>query len=132
MNLSIFPIEIDRIIFATLLSLFIAGGGYLKKSLDFTGFLCAFIVGFHSTLIGTRFALTVILFFIISSILTKFKSKKKLGFAEDASSKKGRNWIQVFSNGFPGTIMLIGFSLSCIQRSGDHYLGLKLMIIFII
>jgi len=98
-----------------------------KNTFSFSGFLGAFIVGFHATLIGTRFAMTVILFFITSSLLTKFKSKRKQELEEDFKVGSQRTLIQVIANGLPGTLMLIGFSYVCLD---DQYLGKNFTVFF--
>ena len=96
---------IYRCVVGIILALFMALGGYKKRSLDLSGAVAAFVVGFLTTVAGIRYSLTVILFFVSSSILTKYGGKKKARL-EGSNHKEGgqRNWVQVVSNSLPGMI----------------------------
>jgi uncharacterized membrane protein len=112
---------LERTPIALTLAALIAGGGYKKKSLSFSGFIAAFVVGFQATLLGSRFAATVILFFITSSLLTKYKSNIKKQLEHDFKEGGQRDWIQVMSNSLPAALMLLGFYYQ--SGADDHYLG---------
>lgn len=92
---------IDLII-GLLISGFIAVLAYLKHSLNLSGFIASIVMG---TLIymfgGIVLFSTLIAFFISSSLLTKLHEKK----AKDLS--KGRNYIQVISNGLVATLFSV-------------------------
>jgi uncharacterized membrane protein len=52
-------------------------GGYKKKSLNLSGALSAFVVGFVTFFVSFAFGLTLIWFFVSSSIITKIGKKRK-------------------------------------------------------
>lgn len=91
--------QIIDVIIGVLISGLIAFLAYLKKSLTISGFLTAVVLG---TLIysfgGVIVWAALIGFFISSSLLTKLHEKK------DHVSSKGRNYIQVISNGLVATV----------------------------
>jgi len=81
--------------------------GLKRKSLDRSGALAAAFVGFFSFASNLRSGLLLILFYLSSSRLTKWKQeiKKKL----DADYKPGgeRNWVQVLSASLFGTFLSV-------------------------
>ena len=96
-----------RIGLATLISLGLSYHGLKKKSLDLSGALAALIVGFISFATSYQYGMTLILFYYVSSKLTKMKEdiKKKL---EDHFLTGGqRNYLQVFANSILATIICI-------------------------
>lgn len=52
-------------------------GGYKRKSLDFSGALTAFIVGFTTFFGSTRCGIVLITFFVTSSAVTKVGKERK-------------------------------------------------------
>ena len=96
-----------RISLAILISLGLCYHGLKKKSLDSSGALAALIVGFISFATSYQYGMTLILFYYVSSKLTKMKEdiKKKL---EDHFLTGGqRNYLQVFANSILATIICI-------------------------
>lgn len=57
--------------------------GYQKSSLDKSGAVAAFVVGFISFICGYRFAATLFAFYLSSSKLTKYKSDIKREIEDD-------------------------------------------------
>ncbi len=90
------------IVVGILISSLVAGLAYLKRSLILDGFLTATLLG---TIIYSFGGITIwavlIAFFISSSLLTKLHEKK------EKSDSKGRNYIQVLSNGVVATLFSI-------------------------
>ncbi|MCS7460190.1 DUF92 domain-containing protein [Paenibacillus doosanensis] len=93
-------------------SLLIAAGAYAKKSLSASGAAAAVIVG---TLLYAYGSLawfgTLIVFFVTSSLLSKWKHKRKAA-VESGYAKTGRRDAgQVAANGGIGVLLCIGHSL---------------------
>jgi hypothetical protein len=76
---------------------------FLKKSLS--GAICGFFTGLISVICGFRFTATLISFFISSSFLTKYGSKKKKKIDDEFKEGGQRNWVQVLSNSASATII---------------------------
>lgn len=76
----------------------IAVYGYRKKSINLSGALLGFIVGFVCTLSSYCFLGTLLTFFLSSSKATKFKSHLKMKFEKDFKEGGQRNWVQVLCN----------------------------------
>uniref|UniRef100_A0A8C3Y156 Transmembrane protein 19 n=1 Tax=Catharus ustulatus TaxID=91951 RepID=A0A8C3Y156_CATUS len=93
------PISPWRWLFSVLVPLIIATQGFKKKSLDHSGALGGLVVGFILTVANYSFFSSLLVFFVTSSKLTKWKKdiKKQI----DSEYKEGgqRNWVQVFCNG---------------------------------
>ncbi|XP_060050920.1 transmembrane protein 19 isoform X4 [Erinaceus europaeus] len=93
------PISPWRWLFSVVVPVFIASNGFKKKSLDHSGALGGLVVGFILTIANFSFFTSLLMFFLSSSKLTKWKgeAKKRL----DSEYKEGgqRNWVQVFCNG---------------------------------
>jgi uncharacterized protein (TIGR00297 family) len=83
-----------------------------KKSVSLDGSIAGWIVAFVSALAGLEFLLTLLFFFVSSTLFTKMGARHKMKI--DAEYKIGgqRNCIQVFANGFAGTIASLLFVLS--------------------
>ncbi|XP_068633477.1 transmembrane protein 19 [Battus philenor] len=79
--------------------LFICVYGYKKKSLNCSGALFAFLVGFVLTLANLCFFVDLLVFFVTSSKATKLKSNMKKKIEADFKEGGQRNWIQVLCNG---------------------------------
>ncbi|NXI73678.1 TMM19 protein, partial [Anseranas semipalmata] len=93
------PISPWRWLFSVIVPLMIAIQGFKKKSLDHSGALGGLVVGFILTVANYSFFTALLVFFVTSSKLTKWKKdiKKQI----DSEYKEGgqRNWLQVFCNG---------------------------------
>ncbi|XP_068525292.1 transmembrane protein 19 isoform X1 [Anas acuta] len=93
------PISPWRWLFSVTVPLVIATQGVKKKSLDHSGALGGLVVGFILTVANYSFFTSLLVFFVTSSKLTKWKKdiKKRI----DSEYKEGgqRNWLQVFCNG---------------------------------
>lgn len=90
-----------------LVALIMAGGGFLKKSLNLSGAIAAFFVGivtFHSSV---RAGITLIVFFVSSSVITRLGKKRKRQVEGEHFQEGGqRSWVQVISNA-PATLLCI-------------------------
>lgn len=97
------PISPWRWLFSVVVPVLIISHGFRKKSLDHSGALGGLVVGFILTISNFSFFASLLMFFLSSSKLTKWKGeiKKRL----DSEYKEGgqRNWIQVFCNGAVAT-----------------------------
>ena len=82
---------------------------FKKKSVSFDGAVAGWIVAFLSACAGLEFLLTLLFFFVSSTVFTKAGARHKMKI--DLSYKVGgqRNYIQVFANGFAGTISSVLF-----------------------
>ncbi|KAB0360198.1 transmembrane protein 19 isoform X1 [Muntiacus reevesi] len=93
------PVSPWRWLFSVVVPVLIVSNGFKKKSLDHSGALGGLVVGFILTIANFSFFTSLLMFFLTSSKLTKWKgeAKKRL----DSEYKEGgqRNWIQVFCNG---------------------------------
>nr|XP_025857424.1 transmembrane protein 19 [Vulpes vulpes] len=93
------PISPWRWLFSVVVPVLIVSNGFKKKSLDHSGALGGLVVGFILTIANFSFFTSLLMFFLSSSKLTKWKGeiKKRL----DSEYKEGgqRNWVQVFCNG---------------------------------
>ncbi|XP_014442408.1 transmembrane protein 19 isoform X3 [Tupaia chinensis] len=93
------PISPWRWLFSVVVPVLIVSNGFKKKSLDHSGALGGLVVGFILTIANFSFFTSLLMFFLSSSKLTKWKgeTKKRL----DSEYKEGgqRNWVQVFCNG---------------------------------
>ena len=96
---------------AFILSLIIGGLGYWRGSLSRGGWFGAVFVG--TTLVGAgdwAWGWLVIIFFITSSALSKWKAERKYGIAADKFSKTDRRDLgQVLANGGVATVCALGF-----------------------
>ncbi|OXB59820.1 hypothetical protein ASZ78_007303 [Callipepla squamata] len=93
------PISPWRWLFSVIVPVVIATQGFKKRSLDHSGALAGLVVGFILTVANYSFFTSLLVFFVTSSKLTKWKKdiKKRI----DSEYKEGgqRNWLQVFCNG---------------------------------
>ncbi|XP_004937629.2 transmembrane protein 19 isoform X1 [Gallus gallus] len=93
------PISPWRWLFSVAVPVVIATQGFKKRSLDHSGALAGLVVGFILTVANYSFFTSLLVFFVTSSKLTKWKKdiKKRI----DSEYKEGgqRNWLQVFCNG---------------------------------
>lgn len=98
---------IFRYFLAFLFSTFLSLHGKLKNSLNISGSIAAFFVGFSSFAASYRFGLILILFYYSSSKLTKVKENVKSKLEENYSKGGQRNYIQVLANSFLATFVAL-------------------------
>lgn len=84
---------------STVIPVLVVTWGHSKKSLSTSGAFLALIVGFILTLANCCFFLSLLVFFISSSKVTKFKGDVKRRFEADFKEGGQRNWLQVLCNG---------------------------------
>ena len=107
-------LNFPRILAGLVLSTFIGGVAYQRKSLSASGWLGAIITG---TLIfgfgGWTWGLTLITFFITSSALSHFRQAQKQRLAVEKFEKGGRRdlW-QALANGGAGALLALLYGLS--------------------
>mmetsp|Transcript_37969 Transcript_37969/g.72791 ORF Transcript_37969/g.72791 Transcript_37969/m.72791 type:complete len:438 (+) Transcript_37969:122-1435(+) len=94
-----------RCLLGTVFALAIAGGGYKKKSLDISGAVSAFFVGWISCSASFAFGLTLIAFFVSSSVLTRVGPKVKRKTDQEFKEGGQRNVVQVLANGLVPTLV---------------------------
>ena len=95
------------IIFTTIISLYIGLNGLKKKSLSTSGAISAIVVGFITFSLSVVVGIVLIAFFLSSSKLTKLGAEKKRLIEKDYKTGGQRTAIQVFSNAFSATILLL-------------------------
>merc|ERR1712070_1260803 len=93
-----------------MLALKLSTHGLKKKSLDVTGSMAAFFVGFFSLASSYRFGMLLITFYYSSSKLTKLKEDKKKRLEDDYKEGGQRNYLQVLTNSVLGTLVAVTFS----------------------
>ncbi|XP_054658955.1 transmembrane protein 19 isoform X5 [Grus americana] len=93
------PISPWRWLFSILAPLLIATQGFKKKSLDHSGALGGLVVGFILTVANYSFFTSLLVFFVTSSKLTKWKKDRKKQIDSEYKEGGQRNWVQVFCNG---------------------------------
>jgi len=101
------------IVYGFILSLVISVIAYKKQSLSLSGFICALIVGTLMYYMGTYVVFSIlIMFFISSSLLTKFKEKRH--------NQKGRTYKQVLANASAALIFSLMYFLT--KQTNTTYL----------
>jgi uncharacterized membrane protein len=99
--------SIGRCVVGFLLATGLSFHGLKKKSLNMSGAIAAFLVGFIAFAVSMRFGSILILFYYSSSKLTKLDEKKKEKLEDDFLKGGQRNVIQVFANSLLATIIAI-------------------------
>lgn len=84
--------------------------GYKKKSLDASGAIAAIGVGFGSIYADARFGAALAAFFFTSSAVTRVRSDVKRRVDEHFKVGGGRDWVQVFANGFVPTMIALAYA----------------------
>lgn len=83
----------------------VAGAAYWKKALSPSGLFAAIILGTVIYVLGNLlFWGILILFFISSSLLSKFKRQAKTRIEQDFAKTGRRDWLQVLANGSVGLV----------------------------
>jgi uncharacterized protein (TIGR00297 family) len=107
-------IDLTRIGLGFLLSAAIGGIAYWRNSLDVSGWIGAIVVG--SVILGLggwAWGLTLIAFFISSSLLSRYKEKIKERRAAEKFSKGGRrDFAQTMANGGLGALCAIAYAFT--------------------
>ncbi|XP_066490082.1 transmembrane protein 19 [Tiliqua scincoides] len=93
------PISPWRWLLSILIPLIIACQGFKKKSLDHGGAIGGLVVGFILTVANFSFCIALLMFFITSSKLTKWKKEVKKQIDSEYKDGGQRTWVQVFCNG---------------------------------
>ncbi|XP_032815808.1 transmembrane protein 19 isoform X1 [Petromyzon marinus] len=88
-----------RWLLSVVIPLFITYRGLQKKSLDRSGAMAALIVGFVLTSSNYCFFASMLVFYMTSSWLTKWKGEIKKRLDPEYREGGQRNWVQVFCNG---------------------------------
>lgn len=90
-------------------------GGFKKRSLNLSGAIFAFFIGYLTFLSGVCFGFVLIWFFVSSSVFTKVGKKRKQKLEDEFKEGGQRNWIQVLANGFVGTLFAVFYLISSID-----------------
>ena len=98
-----------RLLVALALALLLSVRGYRRRSLSVDGACLAFIVGFVSCAASLTFGLTLIVFFLGASKVTRLGAEKKRKIEDGHQVGGHRNWIQVLANGGVGTALAATF-----------------------
>src|SRR5690554_5614557 len=93
----------------------VAWVAFRKNSLALSGFYAATILGGLIYLFKPIYWVIMIIFFISSSLLSKFKRQAKVEVEQDFAKDGRRDWLQVIANGVIGLAFAIAYGLS-----GDH------------
>eukprot|EP01128_Nolandella_sp_AFSM9_P009640 TRINITY_DN6272_c0_g1_i1.p1 TRINITY_DN6272_c0_g1~~TRINITY_DN6272_c0_g1_i1.p1 ORF type:complete len:310 (-),score=55.33 TRINITY_DN6272_c0_g1_i1:1-870(-) len=101
------PLSFTRIVIATLISFLLSVGGYRKRSLSLDGAITAFFVGLVHGLCGYTPVILLGTFFLSASMWTRFRGAKKATIETDYVEGGQRNYIQVFSNGGPASVVCL-------------------------
>lgn len=101
--------DLTRLVLAALISLGLSYHGIKKKSLSASGAIAAVFVGFTSFACSYRFGIILILFYYVSSKLTKVREDIKAKLEDDYAMGGQRNWIQVFANSILATSVCIAY-----------------------
>ncbi|KAI5745396.1 hypothetical protein M8J76_010698 [Diaphorina citri] len=96
---------------ATLIPIVIATWGLKRKSLTLSGALLGVVVGFVLTISSYAFLSCLMVFFVTSSRVTKFRSNIKRQIEEDFKEGGQRNWVQVLCNGGMATQLAVFYIL---------------------
>uniref|UniRef100_A0A8D8TA40 Transmembrane protein 19 n=2 Tax=Cacopsylla melanoneura TaxID=428564 RepID=A0A8D8TA40_9HEMI len=96
---------------ATFIPIVIAIWGLRRKSLTLSGALLGLVVGFVLTISSYGFLSCLMVFFITSSRVTKFRSNIKQKIEEDFKEGGQRNWVQVLCNGGMATQLAVFYIL---------------------
>lgn len=95
-------ISLTDLILGAVFSCLIAYTAYRKKSLSPSGFYAATVLGTLIFALGRLFWAILILFFVTSSLLSKFKHGSKASIEENFAKTGSRDWLQVLANGVVG------------------------------
>ncbi len=107
-------IDTIRLVQGLLLSIAIGGLAYWRQSLTVSGWLGAVIVGtLTSGFGGWAWGLTLITFFVSSSVLSHYKEEIKARRAAEKFARGGkRDFVQALANGGPAALIALLYGLS--------------------
>merc|ERR1711908_147509 len=100
-----------RLILGFFLATLLSYHGYRKRSLDSSGALAAFLVGFFTFVSSIRLGIIMIVFYQSSSILTKFKTDYKARLESDFRVGGQRDYFQVLACSIVGTGIAIIYNI---------------------
>lgn len=105
-----------RILLSLLLALSVSGAGFWFRTLDFSGFFAATLVG-TAIFWGAGFpgAAVLIFFFVLGSALSRLPSE-----VFSPEQKARRDWRQVLANGFWPSLLALGYGVC---RGETYYLA---------
>ena len=106
-----------RLTFAAFLALGMSARGYHRGSLSWSGAAAALLVGFVSCASSVQFGLTLIIFFLSSSKVTRIGTKRKSEVEDGHQVGGNRNWVQVCANGGWGTMLAVAFWIKTAARA---------------
>ena len=111
-----------NLLFAVTLSTLLVIYSRRKKSLSWDGAASAFVLGMV-TFSSTYYVFTVVLliFFLSSSKLTKFKADRKRILEAEYEASSERNYVQVLCNGLAGGIAVSLFQYLCETQTYGCY-----------
>ncbi len=109
---------IVRYVLALAVALLLSFHGLSKKSLNFSGATAAIFVGFLSFASSYRFGIILILFYYVSSKLTKYKENAKSLLEENYAKGGERNYAQVLASSVLATIVAVVYFTWC--GEDDH------------
>ena len=92
---------LERTLLGLALSFFVGGMGYWRHSLSASGWLGAVAVGTLAMAASWAWGLLIIVFFVLSSALSKLGKGRKLAVAEDKFSKTDRRDLGQVLGGLP-------------------------------
>uniref|UniRef100_A0A8C5M058 Transmembrane protein 19 n=1 Tax=Leptobrachium leishanense TaxID=445787 RepID=A0A8C5M058_9ANUR len=93
------PVSPWRWLVSIVIPIIIISQGLRKKSLDNSGALSGLLVGFILTVANFSFFSSLLVFFVTSSKLTRWRGDIKKRFDSEYKEGGQRNWVQVFCNG---------------------------------
>ncbi|XP_024884972.1 transmembrane protein 19 isoform X2 [Temnothorax curvispinosus] len=96
---------------AVIIPLMFMSWGLRKKSIDISGAILGFFMGFILTLSSFAHLMALVTFFVTGSKVTKFRSVQKKKIEADFKEGGQRNWIQVLCNGGMATQLALLYLL---------------------
>jgi uncharacterized protein (TIGR00297 family) len=97
-----------RLLTSFVVPLLFAGYGYRRGSVDTSGAIVGYLIAFILTLANAGFSLSLIVFFMLGSRVTKFKAHIKSKIEHDYHKSSRRNWLQALCNcGVAGQLAVV-------------------------
>lgn len=87
-----------RLLTSFLIPLFFAGHGYRRGSVDTSGAVVGFFIACVLTLANAGYCASLMMFFVLGSMVTKYKSNVKSRIEHDYRKASRRNWLQALCN----------------------------------
>lgn len=114
---------VERLLVGLLLSGAIGGLAYRRHSLSASGVLGAILAGIITYMAGLAWALSLICFFVTSTLLSKIGASRKATAREQFSKGEQRDFAQVFANGGVATLLALAYLLTKNELLWLAYLG---------